>query len=201
MKKKTKNLLVLVLFLAVLVGGYFALDLIPEDTGEEEQDTAVEPVEVTEFATEDIAFYCYYNSVYEMGFNITEEGYTHYRDELFPANADSVENQLAAVGNLTALQVVEGTDKAEYGLDSPQTTIAVTLKDGTERTFFIGDSALFEAADYLLDVENNVIYLIEEDLYDEFNVEEEAMKLQEEENTEEEVEETTTEDSTEETIE
>lgn len=167
MKKKTKNLLVLVAVLVLLIGGYFALELIPEDTGEEE-DTVTETIEVTEFSREDIASYSYYNSAYEIGFEVTEDGYAHWQDELFPVNATGVEAQLTAVGDLTALQVVDGTDKSEYGLDSPQVTIALTLKDGTERTFFIGDSALFEAADYLLDVENNIIYLIEETLYSKF---------------------------------
>lgn len=179
MKKKTKSLLLLVVLLVVLTGGYFALDFLPEAT-EEETDTTTEPVEVTEFSAEDIAFYCYNNSTYEMGFNITDEGYVHYKDEAFPLNASGVDAQLAAIGNLEALQMVEGTDKSEYGLDSPQITIAVLLKDGTERTFYIGDSALFEAADYLLDVENSIIYLVEEDLYDEFNCTWSSMVLQEE---------------------
>lgn len=180
MKKKTKNLLLLVALLVVLIGGYFALDLIPEKTEEEEQDTVTETIEVTEFSAEDIASYSYYNSDYEMGFQVTEEGYVHWKDETFPVNATSVEAQLTAIGDLTALQVVEGTDRAEYGLDSPQVTIALTLTDGTERTFFIGDSALFEAADYLLDVENNVIYLIEENLCSKFTYTLDKMMAEEE---------------------
>lgn len=180
MKKKTKNLLLLVVLLLVLAVGYFALDRIPEDTGEEALDEAEEIVEVTGFDAGDIAFYCYYNSAYEMGFNITEDGYVHYRDEAFPVNTAGVSAQLSAIGNLTALQVVEGTDKSEYGLDAPNTTVAVTLADGTEHTYFIGDSALFEDADYLLDVENNVIYLVDSDFASEFNCTWSSMVQQEE---------------------
>ena len=163
MKKKTRNLLLLVVLFAVLVTGYFALDLIPEETEVEEQVT--ETVKVTGFDTEDIAFYCYSNPEYEMGFYISEGGYIHYKEEAFPASAASVEAQLEAIGNLTALQMIESTDKAEYGLDTPEITVAVTLKDGTERTFFFGDSALFEEGYYLLDVENNIIYLVDTALY------------------------------------
>ena len=190
MKKKTKNLLLLVALFVVLVGGYFALDLLPEDTGEEE-DVVYETVEVTEFATEDIAVYCYNNLEYEIGFTVTEDGYVHYRDDAFPANTANVAAQLSAIGDLTALQVVEGTDKAEYGLDVPKTTVAVTLADGTEHTYFIGDSALFEDADYLLDVENNIIYLVDSDFADAFAVSEEDMKEEPEEDTAEEAAEET----------
>ena len=79
MKKKTKNLLLLVGLLLVVAVGYFALDLVPEKTAEEKQ-TMDETVKIADFTTEDITFYCYSNSNYEMGFNITENGYVHYKD-------------------------------------------------------------------------------------------------------------------------
>lgn len=168
MKKKTKKLLLLAAILGLLVGGYFALDFLPKDTGEEEN-TLEETVEVAEFTVEDIAFYCYKNPEYEMGFYCTEEGYVHYRDESFPANEEVLEAQLEVIGNLVASQKIDSTDKAEYGLDSPELTVAVTLKDGTERTFFLGDKALFEEGYYLLDVENNAIYLTDTELYEQLN--------------------------------
>lgn len=166
MKKKTKTLLVLVAMFVLLIGGYFALDFLPEDAVDE--DIIEETIEVAEFTAEDIAFFCYKNPDYEMGFTCTEEGYVHYEDEAFPVNADVVEMQLAVIGTLTALRKLDGTDRAEYGLDTPSVTVAVTLKDGTERTFFVGDKALFEEGYYLLDVENNTIYLTDTELYEQF---------------------------------
>lgn len=179
MKKKTKNLLLLVGLFAVLVAGYFALDLLPEDTVEE--DTVVdETVVIADFSEADITYYCYSNEEYEMGFTVTEDGYTHYKDSTFPVNTASVQAQLSALASLTALQVIESTDKAEYGLDVPKKTVALTLADGTEHTYFIGDSALFEDADYLLDVENDVIYLVESGFSAEFAVSWSSMVQQEE---------------------
>ena len=168
MKKKTKKLLLLAAILVLLIGGYFALDFLPKETGEEEN-SLEEAVEVAEFSAEDIAFYCYKNPEYEMGFYCTEEGYVHYKDESFPANEEVLEAQLEVIGNLVASQKIDSTDKAEYGLDSPELTVAVTLKDGTERTFFLGDKALFEEEYYLLDVENNAIYLTDTELYEQLN--------------------------------
>ena len=179
MKKKTKNLLLLAAILVLLIGGYYALDLLPEDT-EEEENTVEETIEITEFTAEDIALYCYENSEYRIGFNCTEEGYVHYEDEAFPANTDVVKTQLSAIGTLTALQKLDSTDRAEYGLDAPSVTVAVTLTDGTERTFFVGDAALFEDGYYLLDVENNVIYLTDTGLYEQFTCDWSTLVQQEE---------------------
>lgn len=179
MKKKTKNLLLLAAILVLLVGGYYALDLLPEDTGEEDN-VIEEIIEVAEFTAEDIAFYCYENQEYKMGFTCTEEGYVHYEDEAFPANTDVVKTQLSAIGTLTALQKLDSTDRAEYGLDAPSVTVAVTLTDGTERTFFVGDAALFEDGYYLLDVENNVIYLTDTGLYEQFTCDWSTLVQQEE---------------------
>ena len=95
-------------------------------------------------------------------------------------HGDKAAAQISAVANLTALQKIDNTDKSEYGLDAPEITITVTLSDGTERNLYIGDSALFEAADYLLDVENDSIYLIDETLYSAFNCTLEEMEVQEE---------------------
>ena len=165
MKKKTKNLLLLVALLLVAVVGYLALDLLPEKTEGEEDTATTETIKIADFTADDIAYYCYSNSEYEMGFQITEEGYVHYKDEAFPVNTTSVEAQLAAMEDLAALQQFDSTDRAEYGLDVPSITLALTLKDGTERTFFFGDSTPLFEGHYLLDVENNVIYLAEADLY------------------------------------
>lgn len=164
MKKKTKNLMVLLILLVVLVAGYFAVDLLPENTAETET-FETESIPVADFTEEEIASYCYNNGDYEMGFLVTAEGYVHYREEAFPVNASAVDKQISAIAGLTALQKTDSTDKAEYGLDMPGITVAVTLTDQTERTFFFGDRALFEDAYYLLDVEQNVIYLAESELY------------------------------------
>ncbi len=180
MKKKIKNLLILTALLVVLIGGYFILDMLPENTEEEELDDITETVKIAEFDSGDIASYCYSNEEYEIGFIVTEDGYIHYREENFPVKVASVEAQLSAIGELKAEQVVSGTDKTEYGLDVPKATVAVTLKDGTERTFFIGDSALFVDADYVLDVENDKIYLVDSNFYSEFTVDRSSMIQQEE---------------------
>ena len=180
MKKKTKKLIWLVLFFIVLLAGYFALDYLPEKTEEDVAETVAETIAVTTFSEEDIVSYRYSNADHEMELAVTEDGYVNTADALFEVNGDKAAAQISAIANLTALQKIDNTDKSEYGLDAPEITITVTLSDGTERNLYIGDSALFEAADYLLDVENDSIYLIDETLYSAFNCTLEEMEVQEE---------------------
>lgn len=168
MKKKTKNLLLLVIVLVLLAAGYVALPFMLKES-EKEEEAPAEVIAVTDFSEEDIAYYYYDNGDYEIGFFVSEDTYRHYQEEDFDVNTSTVEEQLAAIGDLTALQVVAGTEKSEYGLDQPKITVAVTLTDGTNRTFFLGDNALFEDAVYLLDVEQNIIYLVEDEFAQQFS--------------------------------
>lgn len=193
MKKKTRNLLVLAVVFVLLVAGYYAIDLLPEKEEETEPVPVTETMEVTEFSSEDVVSYRYVNADHEMELLVTETGYVNTADEEFLVNSEKANGQLSVLGNLTALQVVESTDKTEFGLDNPQITIAVTLQDGTVRNFHIGDRALFEAADYLLDADKDVIYLVEENLYSAFDCLLDDMRQPEEteEVTEEVTEETT----------
>lgn len=177
MKKKTKNLLLLITMFVLLLGAYFVLDLLPEKS---EEETVTERIEITEFTAEDILSYYYCNAECEMGFTIQDGSFIHYQDAEFPVNITNASAQRSALGELTAMQMVDGTDKGEYGLDVPVITIAVTLSDGTERTFLIGDKALFEDAYYLLDAEKNVIYLVDSGFVSEFEYSRSDMIQQEE---------------------
>ncbi len=168
MKKKTKNLLVLAVVLVLLVAGYFAVGMVQnKEQPEEIPETDIIPV--ADFAVADIVAYEYTNPQYSIGFDITEKGYVHQEDESFPVSEASVEIQLGTLAALYADRKIESSDKAEYGLDAPQVTISVTLKDGRIRNFLIGDKALFEDAYYLSDEENGAIYLVTADQCGEFN--------------------------------
>lgn len=190
MHKKTKNILFLLICLIVLVGGYCVLETLPEKTEGEVQETATETIAVTSFTAEDIVSYYYSNENHDMEIAVTKEGYVNTADAEFKVNSDKAAAQISAIVNLTALQEIDGNDKAEYGLDTPEICITVRLSDDTERNLQIGDSALFEAADYVLDVENDRIFLIPETLYAAFQTTSEEMEEAEEAEETEEIEET-----------
>ena len=181
MKKKTKNLMALCLVFVVFLGGYgFVDEWKAKQEAKESETEETEQTPVTEFEVGDITSYSYENSEYSIGFLLTEDGYVNAEDAEFPTEESTVENQILAIADLEALQLVTGTDKAEYGLTEPQIKVVVALEDGTERNFYIGDAALFEEAHYVLDVENDMIFLCDSLVYDAFAVEEQELLAKEE---------------------
>ena len=168
MKKKTKNLILLVVVLILLAGGYFAIGLIPEDAGQETEEST-ETIDITEFAASEVTSYRYKNPQCEIGFDVADGVYIHQEDPNFPVNEAAVELQLAVLEGLYASREITGTDKAEYGLTEPMVSIEVTLKDGVTRSFSVGDKALFEDAYYVSDEDNNRIYLVSSEQCAEFN--------------------------------
>ena len=169
MKKKTKNLILLVSVMVLLLGGYLLMGLIPEEDAGQSVETESDIIEITEFTAADIASYHYKNPQYEIGFDITEKGYVHQEDPEFPVNDAAVELQLSILESLHSSREITGTDKAEYGLVDPMVSISVVLQDGAKRNFAIGDKALFEDAYYVSDEENNKIYLVSSEQCAEFN--------------------------------
>ncbi|MGN0505649.1 MAG: DUF4340 domain-containing protein [Lachnospiraceae bacterium] len=173
MKKKTKQLLLLVAVLVLMIGAY-ATTIFLQNRAEEkaaEQEKETEPLQdVTEFSVSDIASYHYMSPQTELGFLVTEEGYVNDEDENFPVNSACVEGQLTAIGDLTCLQVIGNGEKEDFGVTEPQITIQVVLKDGTKRSFAVGDKALFDDNYYLLDVEKDTVYLIDSTIYSEFTI-------------------------------
>lgn len=167
MKKKTKQLFVLACVMLCLLAAYLILPSLLEREDKEEE-VGQEILDVTEFATEDIASYRYKNEAYEIGFLVTEDGCVNTEDAAFPVNLTTTAGQLVELGTMTYLQIVDNTNKEDFNLANPPITMSVTLKDGSERNFAIGDPAPFDDAYYLLDVEKDIIYLVETDVYSEF---------------------------------
>lgn len=166
MKKKTKQLLGL---LAVAIALAAAYVLLPRLKEQKPQETTPEVLDVTEFATEDIASYSYQNEMYEIGFRVEHGNYVNTEDAAFPVNTATVAEQLELLGTMEYIRVIDNTDKSEFRLDDPSIRIAVTLQDGSTRQFFIGEEAPFDSDYYLLDVEQDVIYLVSSELYTAFH--------------------------------
>ncbi len=180
MKKKTKQLLILCAVFLLLLIGYELLDVWQEHQEEKETETETEEIAITDFISSEVTAYHYKNGEYEIGFTINGTDYINSEESAFPVNKTTVATQILTISNLQALQIVTNTDKSEFGLDDPEITITVLLSDGRERNFYVGDRALFEDGYYVLDVENDVIYLAEEAVYTEFTEEWSALLAMEE---------------------
>lgn len=66
------------------------------------------------------------------------------------------------VANLTAYKLVEenASDLSKYGLDKPNTTFTANFKDGTKRTFKVGDKATKNRYRYVLEDGKTDVYMV-----------------------------------------
>ena len=94
MEKKTKNLLVLAGVIVVLLIGYVAMTFFLKADAKQQEEAKKANLKIIEFKTEDISFYSYENTEYEVGFHVTETGYVHYEDETFPMSEVKLDSQL-----------------------------------------------------------------------------------------------------------
>lgn len=70
----------------------------------------------------------------------------------------------AAARAQTDLGALDEAKKKEYKLDTAKTTITVTFKGGTTKTFLIGGGVYSSADKYALDTQNNVGYVLSQKL-------------------------------------
>lgn len=109
------------------------------------------------------------------------------KDKTLTLNQTYITNMLEVFERIEATTVVSETREnvSEYGLDAPSLTVTLTIADGTEITYQIGDKVITSSGGYYATVIGNEgIYVVDEILKDTFTYSVEDM-------VEEEVEETT----------
>lgn len=165
MKRSIKMLIIAVIVLALMIGGYFfAVNWQPEkDEAEAPQqektdvnyiiDEDLTDIECVEFHTQ-TAHYTIRN-----GEKPSIEGYSSHV-------IDNGKLQAAMFG---ASSVIEGhtvsenpENLASYGLESEENYVSVKLKDGSERKLIIGNSANYEGEYYVKLADEKTVYTIEE---------------------------------------
>lgn len=165
MKRSIKMLIIAVIVLALMIGGYFlAINWQPEKEKAEapqQEKTEVnyiineelEDIDCVEFHTQ-TAHYTIRN-----GEKPSIEGYSSYV-------IDNAKLQAAMFG---ASSVIAGHTVSEnpenldsYGLESEENYVSVKLKDGSERKLIIGNSANFEGEYYVKLADEETVYTVED---------------------------------------
>lgn len=148
--KRQKNMLILLLVLALLIGAVFAVTAF---TKEEEPETAVQDFNDTIVSVDSNAVTSLvWDYSEEIAFQRTTSGWEYTADATFPLNEDSISSALSILKNIAASKVIENVeDWDQYGLEVPVCTVTVTadktysLSFGAEasisggRYFSIGD--------------------------------------------------------------
>ena len=152
--KRTKKLIGLIVILAVLLAGYFAvMALVPkEDTNtatatDESADKAT--VDVLSLKAEDVDKIAWTYNGTPLCVVKGESGWLLADDQDFPLDSTCVSDMMSQLKDLKATRSFEAQDLAEYGLDTPKCIIIATGSDGTETVIKIGINNAITSEYYL----------------------------------------------------
>lgn len=150
-KKQAISLVVLVILLAALIVGYFAvskMDFNEGTEGETTTDTTVTVISADSTKLTSVSF------AKEGGEALTfiREGevWFYEADRSFPANQSLLSSMATSISSVTADRQLE-SDNGEYGFDEPSLVVSTVYSDGTEYTLTLGETNGFNTKVYLKD--------------------------------------------------
>ncbi|MCQ2505991.1 MAG: DUF4340 domain-containing protein [Lachnospiraceae bacterium] len=158
MKKKNRNLIILVAALIVLCAAYliirFAGNKDKEETAEEKN------IMLSDFQKEEIKAFYVYAQDYELSFKRSGDTFVNIEDAAFPVNMTKINSMLDTLVSLDYHTFISKDMSllSEYGIDRNGKRVVVDLNNGKTRSFVVGDLLLLDKSSiYLLDVENEII--------------------------------------------
>ena len=164
-----KKMLALLIVLAVMLGGYYAVKQSNQTTSVSETSGTFD---LTAKTAEDLTGISWTTEDTTLAFTLNDEGeWTTTDTPAWPVDQSAVQ---ALADKLLALQgtrkLEDVTSLADYGLDTPTITVTVTWKDASTTTYTMGDATPFADGYYLkLSTQDDVIYTIATSLSTTFN--------------------------------
>lgn len=152
MKRNVKMLLIAVLVLALLIGGYFLLLKWKSNGGEGNPDTALT-------GTTQYLYDANLEDIAHIEFNNEWGNYIVYNDETpriegyssHVIDTEELSSVFYSCSNASIIHRIDNpTALADYGLEDSKRSISVTLRDGTSYKLLIGNSANFEGEYYAM---------------------------------------------------
>jgi hypothetical protein len=134
--RRTRNVIILVVVLALLAGTYVYLTKHPQQA---EQDT--ESVEISKLNKDDIVKMTLESKDGSLTFIKKDDKWVAEGNESIGLNQTTVDDIAYTFASLYAEQVVEENpqDLAQYGLKEPVVKATATLKDNTTKTLYLGN--------------------------------------------------------------
>ncbi len=177
-RKRMFTMLALVAVLGLLGGGYwFITDRKAKLAAEEAQKKAeqeaarnqkskitgflLNDVNEAEFTTEDSSYHFVWVEEGEYG------SWVRQGEEDFPTNEEKLQTIIGVFCELegTSKMLLADIDPANYGLRDARLTMKLTLADGTEHSFCIGDEAPYDAGYYLLYENTGEVYVVSSSIH------------------------------------
>ncbi len=164
-----KKMLALLIVLAVMLGGYYAVKQSNQTTSVSETSGTFD---LTAKTADDLTGISWTTEDTTLAFTLNDAGeWTTTDTPAWPVDQSAVQ---ALADKLLALQgtrkLEDVTSLADYGLDAPTITVTATWKDASTTTYTMGDATPFADGYYLkLSTQDDVIYTIATSLSTTFN--------------------------------
>lgn len=166
MKKQRKQLITMVVFLAVLIAAYIGLGIYNDMEAKKEEEDAII---IMDFDYEDVIAFTYDYDDTTYTFSKSEETWTYDADTDFDVDESLVEEILASVSYILGEDAItEYEEVGTYGLDAPQKTISFTFTDGSTKKVQIGDYNEMLGFYYLMVEGDDNLYLTDSTLLNAF---------------------------------
>ena len=163
--KRTKNLVILLIVLALAVGAYIAASLLTKR--EEEKDTQTEETKITlaNKKAEDITSVSIVNTSGSYTVELLSNKYFLKDDHTFPLDPKKAKSIVNAASVIECSRIVteEGGNEGDYGLDKPKYLISISYSDGAKLSLKIGDYNQHTSSNYLSLEGENKVYMIDGD--------------------------------------
>lgn len=188
MRKQRIQLVGMLVALAVLIGGYFALRAYNTMREEKEsQEEEAESIAVTEFATDEITAFSYTLDGVTYSYTTDGEDWKWEGDTSLELDNAEIEAMLDAVSGLTAAdEIAEYDSLADFGLADDAQTLTFTV-DGESISLILGNKNEITSQYYLKRSDSDMVYLVSRSLSGTFSVTPQEL-IEEEEATEMETE-------------
>ena len=172
MKNKTVKLILGLVVLGVLTGGYFGLKsyVASQEAKETAAEEEEEKTDVVEVKTDEIQSLKFMVDKQEVTF-VREDGSWVKEDEKnFPVDSDVLDDAASDISAVSAERVLENVeDLNEYGLDSPSNTITIVTDDNQEIVIRVGIENESTNQYYIRkDDDKSTVYVVEESLISPF---------------------------------
>lgn len=177
-RKRTYTVVALCAVLCLLVGSYWFITernkrIAAEKARKEEELAAAanQKTEITNFLLKDVNVAEFTNEEESYHFVWTEQedsgSWVRQGEEDFPTNEEKLQTIINNFCGLsgTSKRALAEVNPADYGLDDTKLTMKLTLTDGTEHSFLLGDAAPYDAGYYLLYENTGDVFVVSSNIY------------------------------------
>lgn len=171
MKNKTVKLILALVLLGVLTGGYFGVkSYVAKQEKLESEEEQGEAVSLLSGNVDELKSVSFIIDKEERTFEKKDDAWTLAGETSFPVDQDQLTNALGAYTSTEAdRELTDVENLEEYGLDEPSNTITFTTEEGDETTIRVGMKNDSTSQYYVnKDDEENTVYVVPEASFDPF---------------------------------